>query len=429
MKENYIKLPYFALKIYILSTLILSLFGPINYNYNPIFAFLVFVYILFFLFITKCGMLSSSSYKAYKYTSIGNDKKIIILLKISLVIVIFIKIMLLVSSIKLYGLPEANNFFTMLAKVYSEMHHGEFIENFYRKLDTFTTFLFYFAFFLGFFLFKRINFFYRLILIISVILDLMYQTLFIGTQRSIITIAILSIVLFSIKSIDKNFNIKYKKIIKILFFLIILFVLFLKVISARYGMWNPSYYRNIDIYNLDSMWLFPFKNPRLKYDICNIISYVTQGYYGLSLTFQTNFKWTFFLGAFRGINSIVSQIIPSIPEMADLTYPIRAGVIYNFDGYAQWFTIFPWLASDFTFLGALIYMGLIAKLYMRCWIQVIKYKNPIAFLMLVLLSIQYIFIVANNQLFIQRGESLATIIIFLIYLKYNKKFNYKIVSG
>ena len=104
------------------------------------------------------------------------------------------------------------------------------------------------------------------------------------------------------------------------------------------------------------------------------------------------------------------------------TYPARAGV-GGFDALVNWWTAFPWLASDLTFVGALVYMFFLAMLYGKCWIQTVKYNNPLSFIVLYLLTIEYIFLIANNQLFVQRGESLATIILFIIWLLFNKRYN------
>ena len=200
----------------------------------------------------------------------------------------------------------------------------------------------------------------------------------------------------------------------------------MNILGARRAMWyeGSRYIYENKAYNFDNWLLFWCVSDSLKYNFCQLISYLTQGFYGLTLSFQVPFQWTFFLGSVRGLNSIISQIFPFIPNMVNLTYPVRAGEVFGFDGLASWYTIFPWLASDFTFLGALVYMGLVGWLYMRCWIQVIQYYNPFAFTILVLLNIQYIFLIANNQLFIQRGEALATVVLVFVYCIYNKKFNF-----
>lgn len=162
----------------------------------------------------------------------------------------------------------------------------------------------------------------------------------------------------------------------------------------------------------------------MKYQYATILTYPTQGYYGLSLCLTTPFEWTYGLGASRGLNSIVNQLLPSIPILVSRTYPLRAEAIYGYPGLANWHTIFPWLASDLTYFGALLYMGIVAYVFGKCWVQAIEYSNPLSFILLTLLSIQYLFVPANNQLFISRGDSLATIVIFIYWVARNEHFNF-----
>jgi len=306
------------------------------------------------------------------------------------------------------------------------MHNKEATTNIYRQIDTFCTMLFYFSTFAGIYWRKKLGKKYVFIIAVNVVLDLFYNLCFIGTQRSIITIAILGLVIWARNSIRSNLQIDKKKIKKMLLIILALAVLLLNILSARKSLWNGNsnyIYRNnqFDFSNFLLLWC---RTDKLKFDVCTLLSYFTQGFYGLSLAFQVPFEWSYMLGSVRGLNSILSQVFSFIPDMVDLTYPLRAGVTFGFDGLACWYTIFPWLASDWTFLGALIYMGGVGWLFMKCWIQSVEYDNPIAFTLLVLLVIQYIFIVANNQLFVQRGESLATVCILVLYYLVGRKTNF-----
>lgn len=425
-KMKYIWLPFKALSIYVVGLLLLSVIGPVKYDYNWVYFLIMTMYIIAFLVITWIGMAISSSYKC-KFYSTDKRKRILIKnLKISIIITLIIKIMLVISSIKLFGIPQGSNIFSMMATIYSDLHHGQDITNIYRQIDTFCTFIYYFSTFISFFWKKNISNKYFLIVIINILLDLFYQIFYIGTQRSIITIVILVISLFSVKAVSNGYKIDKAKFRKIIFIILVLVIFFMNILSARKQLWNTSdaYIYAKTNFDYNNIFLILFKDDKIKYNICNLISYFTQGYYGLSLCFQIPFQWTYMIGGTRGLNSIISQIFTSIPDFTLTTYPVRAGLIFGHDGLANWYTIFPWLASDYTFFGALIYMGIVALLFMRCWIQSIKYDNPIAFLMLVLLIIQYIFIIANNQLFIQRGESVATIVILVIYMICNKKYNF-----
>lgn len=417
-KLKYKWLPFKLFSLYILGLLLLSLVGPVKYGYDFFYAFLVVLYIFLFLIFTWIGMAVGSSYAPIRYGKKYEKKTLVFFIKLSTVLCFPIKVMLVVSSIRIYGLPSFSNIFSMLASVYTEMHHGEAVSNIFRQIDTFSTMIFYFSTFAGLFWRNKLPNCFVWLIGLNIILDLFYNICFIGTQRSLITLAVLGLVLFAKNTIKKNLLVDKKKLKKIVLLILILLVVFLNILSARKILWNTSssYIYQNERFDFSNPLLFWCQTDKLKYDVCNLLSYFTQGFYGLSLAFQIPFKWTYMLGSVRGINSIISQIFPFIPNMVELTYPVRAGEVFGFDGLASWYSIFPWLASDLTFCGALIYMAIVAWIFMRCWIQTVEYDNPLAFIILVLLMIQYIFVIANNQLFVQRGESLATICLLFVYI-------------
>ena len=436
MKLFYNKLPYKWIPFKILSTyvfllLILSLIGPVRYKYDYFYGFLMVLYIILFIILTWIGMAKGSTYVPRYYGTEHTKRRLIFWIKMTIIICFPIKIMLVISSVQIMGLPSFNNIFSMLASVYTEMHHGDSFTNIYRQIDTFCTIIFYFSTFAGVYWRKKIQKKYICLIVVNVVLDLFYNLCFIGTQRSIITIFVLGITLFARNSINKDLKIDKRKLKKIALLIIVIMIVFLNILSARKTLWNEStrYIYANDTFNFSHPLLFWCQTDKLKYDICNLLSYFTQGFYGLSLAFQVPFKWSFMLGSVRGLNSIITQVFPFVPDMVDLTYPLRAGIVFGVDGLASWYTIFPWLASDITFIGALIYMTIVAWLFMRCWIQTIEYDNPIAFTLLILLIIQYIFLIANNQLFVQRGESLATVCLLLLYAVCGGKSNFLPVRG
>lgn len=422
MKIHYSNLPYKwipfkCLRTYVLLLLILSLAGPVKYEYDYFYAFFMVLYIIAFLILTWIGMAKGSVYAPPCYGTDRRKNMLIFWIKLSIIICLPIKVMLVVSSIQIMGLPDLGNVFSMLASVYTEMHHGDSFTNVYRQIDTFCTMIFYFSTFGGVYWRKKLPKGYRYLIAVNVVLDLFYNLCFIGTQRSIITIAVLGLTIFARNAIRKDLKIDKRKLRKVLIVIIVLMLVFLNILSARKTLWNESdsyIYANKN-FNLAHPLLFWCQTDKLRYDVCTLISYFTQGFYGLSLAFQVPFEWSFMLGSVRGLNSIISQIFSFVPDMVKLTYPLRAGVTFGVDGLANWYTIFPWIASDLTFVGALIYMAIVAWLFMRCWIQSVEYDNPIAFTLLVLLMIQYIFVIANNQLFVQRGESLATVCLMVLY--------------
>lgn len=425
-KLYYKWIPFKVVRAYVLVLLILSLVGPVQYDYDCFYAFLTVLYIIAFLLLTWLGMAKGSIYTPSYYGTKRRKQKLILWIKAATIVCLPIKIMLVVSSIQIMGLPDFGNVFSMLASVYTEMHHGDSFINIYRQIDTFCTMVFYFSTFAGIYWRKKLPKQYTYLIVVNVVLDLFYNLCFIGTQRSIVTIAVLGLTIFARNAIRKDLKVDKRKFSKIALIVIAILVVFLNILSARKTLWNEStrYIYANNNFNLSHPLLFWCQTDKLKYDVCNLLSYFTQGFYGLSLAFQVPFEWSFMLGSVRGLNSIISQVFPFVPDMIELTYPLRAGAEFGVDGLANWYTIFPWLASDITFIGALIYMSVAAWLFMRCWIQSVEYDNPIAFTLLVLLMIQYFFLIANNQLFVQRGESLATVCLLVLYIVGGGKSNF-----
>lgn len=426
MNNQYKWLPFKLISILILGLMVLSIVGPVKYNYDPGYCLIMILYIVSFIFVTFLGMKQGSFYKPAVYADDGKEHIMVAVIKWTILISLIIKVMLLVSSIAIQGLPEFQNVFDMLAQSYNDMYYEETEQNIFRQIDTFFTFIYYFSTFTGLYWIKKIPKKFVALIFVNIALELTYNVFYIGTQRSIITVFILFMLLWIKGSVDKDLKIKKRRFIILLALVLILATLFVNILSARKEMWDQgdAYWTESD-YNYDHPLLVFFPGDRLKNDVCTLISYLTQGFYGLSQTFQVKFEWSFMLGSVRGLNSIISQVFPFIPNMTDATYPVRAGEAFGRDGLANWYTIFPWLASDLTFVGALVYMAIVAWLYMRCWIQSIKHNNPISFSVLMLLTIQYVFVVANNQLFIQRGESVATVVLLLVYIIFSKKFNFE----
>ena len=425
-ERKYKWLPYKILRFFVVALLILTFLGPVNYKFDIFFGFLMVLYILAFLLVTWYGMLKASHYRAQWFVGDSRKHTLIFLIKLATIVTLIVKIGLVLSSVAIYGLPEMSNVADMMAESYTDLFYEEGDKNIFRQIDTFLKFVYYFSTFAGIFWRKKLPKIFMIIICVNVLLDLFYNVCYIGTQRMIITIALVLLTQLLVSSVGGNLRINKKKLRRVALLVGVMAVFFVSVLSARKELWaDGEVYWNTTQYDYDNFLLILFTSNKTKYDVCKLVSYMTQGFYGLSLAMQTPPQWTFMLGSVRGINSIVSQVFPFIPNMVGLTYPVRAGKVFGMDGLASWYTIFPWLASDLGWIGALIYMGFVGWLFMRCWIQAVEYDNPLAFTLLVLLVIQYAFLVANNQLFIDRGESVATVFFLLMYWLYGKGCNFE----
>lgn len=424
--------PYMFILLFTVITLAISFWGPLEYyNYKKI---LVFTYVVSFLFITWMGTYIGLKSKV-KINKINDEfiekRRENFRRNIGIVtfVVFFIKCVLLISSIKIYGIPDASGFLNIMAQTYTQKSLGDFTDtNIFRQIDTFTTFLYTISVCGVLYDWKKIKKKIKVFMLMNIALTLIYTLLFLGDQKPFMDVIIYilsAIIVLKIRRGESIFSLK--NTIKAIVLLLIVVLFFSSIIMNRRTLWgSQSMYFGEGLITLDlehpSLALIP---DSIKYQVGSFLLYPTMGWYGLSLTLQMPFQWTYFLGGARGINNIVSQFIPNIPYMYDKTYLGRMESQFGYDGLSNWNTIFPWLASDFTFIGTLIFMGFIAYVYSKSWKWAIEYDNPVAFIMFSTLNIMYIYITANNQLFVQRGSTIATLVIFGIWIFKSKYYNFK----
>lgn len=423
------KLPFKFILFFVSFTLILFLIGPVSYpEIDSIFILIMILYIILFLIISRFGFYMGNKAKVIvKYSK--RNHKFKSLIKFSLFFVLFIKVLLLIQSIASQGLPEFTSVYSLLANSYTNLYQSDSNQIFIRQIDTFFTFLSYVALFTIFYDFKIYETRYKFLAILIVLIDVIYNALFLGTSRTLVTYFIVIILAYLVNSFRKGKNLYNRKtIIKSIVFLVLIVVFLGNIIVSRKFLWGYDYLsvslRSGAFYDYSNIFVRYLPN-NLKYLVSNITYYVSHGYYGFALSFDTPMEWTYGLGSYRGINSILSQLFPAIPNLTNYSLPVRAGTLHSFDGLANWYTIFPWLISDFGYVGTLIYMFFVAYIYQKTWKQTVYYNNPLAFSLFSLITIQYLFLTANNQLFIRRGESVATIIIFIAWLFMGNRFNKK----
>ncbi|MEU8087934.1 hypothetical protein AB0B57_30525 [Micromonospora sp. NPDC049101] len=131
--------------------------------------------------------------------------------------------------------------------------------------------------------------------------------------------------------------------------------------------------------------------------IAAMIGYPTHGYLGLSYNLQVPFEWS------RGLGSAPSAAIFADQTLdVDLTehptYPDRTEHEKGWPARMYWATIYPWLASDLTFPGAALFMGLVGWLFAGAWRAAVSSRRVVPTLIFAQLCILVIYVPANNQL-------------------------------
>jgi hypothetical protein len=142
--------------------------------------------------------------------------------------------------------------------------------------------------------------------------------------------------------------------------------------------------------------------------------YPTHGYLGLAYNLDTPFTWSRGLGASRALDSYWAQYGGGRP--ADVTtYSERTEVRAGWSAGLVWATIYPWLASDLSFPGAVLFMGVVGWWLARFWYESIFLRSKVAILMFCQLILLLGYVPANNQIGITRPGLIAFVSLTFIY--------------
>lgn len=124
-------------------------------------------------------------------------------------------------------------------------------------------------------------------------------------------------------------------------------------------------------------------------------SYILQGYYGFSLAIEKEFDSTYGFG-----NSIfIRRNIESLLGI-DLNSRTYQNKIDNWWGEnSQWHSFYSYIANDFHFIGVGIICFIISLIIGNIWFSFLETGNLYAGAMMCIFTVMIIFIPANNQIF------------------------------
>lgn len=125
------------------------------------------------------------------------------------------------------------------------------------------------------------------------------------------------------------------------------------------------------------------------------VSYLVQGYYGLSLSLQQDFTSTYGVGSSIFLTRQVKDILGI--NLFSRTYQAKISPVW--DENAQWHSFYSYIANDVGFLGVTIVCFILGAFLALVWYTFILQSNFWSYLLLPLLALLVIFIPANNQVF------------------------------
>ncbi len=147
--------------------------------------------------------------------------------------------------------------------------------------------------------------------------------------------------------------------------------------------------------------------------LVSMTSYMTQGYYGLSLSLKQDYIPTYGLGHSRFLSWLVGEKLLGVNFYVD-SYPVRVAESTGWSDKISWSSVYPWFASDLTFLGVPILFFVIGRLLAKTWVSVVLDGDKWGLTVFSLLCVMLVYSSANNQIF-QSGITTSVFIVSLIF--------------
>jgi hypothetical protein len=155
--------------------------------------------------------------------------------------------------------------------------------------------------------------------------------------------------------------------------------------------------------NVGELSSLSFLSPQIREAISTVWFYPANGYCGLSYALQTPFEWTYGVGSSRGIQAYLKDHL-GIEGVLERTYPFRAEAEFNWPAGGFWWTMYPWLASDLTFPGVILFMFGLGWACAKTWYECTRLNDLFAAIVFALIFLTIVFEPANVQLLVsQRG--------------------------
>lgn len=133
----------------------------------------------------------------------------------------------------------------------------------------------------------------------------------------------------------------------------------------------------------------------VEFTLYYISRYLSLGYYGLSGSLELPFEWTYGIGHSEFLRRYARIFDSNLDTIEVHTYPARMQLKTGYSYGVYWHTIYPWLASDLTFPGALLFIGLMGYLLAQAWIDSLAGENPFALGFLGQMLLLFYYIPAN----------------------------------
>jgi hypothetical protein len=356
------------------------------------------------------------------------EKKILKWVKVSIIIIVTVQLVTLLLGIWDGSLNlSVSNMGQAYIDTYTDYERGKGGTSLTFLIQILTYIPYLVTLILGTFYFKKLSKPYQFMVVFSYISIILIETIGHGKQKQLGDIFIFLLLMFFLKSNLLDRTTRKKILKKIILFGSIGLSALVSVLYFRYSALGVSASNinerinplmEFDTENI----IFQIFGDKIGFPISVFSTYLSQGYYGLSLAMQQPFEWTYLVGNSYSLSVLLKRYFGLPIDFHD-TYAYRTALNTDWDE-SKWFSVFTWYAGDITFLGTLILFGFVAFLYAQVWIESYRYNNPISIILFSMLTIALLYIPSNNQLFHTPGSFIAFFFFLTLWIFKHKKYNF-----
>lgn len=413
------KLPIRIIVIYLVFTLVLYAFGPFRWiTYNPLLFWSLNILYVFSLWLGWVVSLRISSYKVYKKWEPTDEKAVANILRPLIWMNIIIELLFAMRRYRFISF----NIPGLIVQIYNGLRNmGLSYSKFQTGIDdisganlvggnfvTLVNLLFSFFSFniviLSGLLFKHFKFRYKILIVFTYVF-ICFEYLSTGTNIGAFRIILIIVVIFALNFARSQNNMTRKNtskkkvvfVVSSLIGIVIVLFVFNRIMQSRGGIlsWQSNSY-NVGGIGLDrNSIVFKIIPSGFYMLVISLSSYLTQGYYGMSLSLKLPWEPGFGFGH----NKALQQLFPEyLDPIYFNTYQYRLNN-YGWDENIQWHSLYTWFANDFTFWGVIIVLFFIGYIFCKAYTDSLVYNNPFAKVVVYYFVLLCVFIPCNNQLF------------------------------
>lgn len=353
---------------YIVFTVAVFLFGPINWNensdiYTIIGITLIILYPIAFYFgyriIISKPIRLTNNYILYKEKR--NKEIAFKFLKYAIVINLIVTCLNAFEYTSTYNVVQLLNSaltsFSDLSGAYYEKDVSSRSSSFLLYITLFFEPLLYLTKVNSLIYFKKLKNYQKALVCVTLLVEVL-RWISIGTNKGLMDILILLFAVFFILTLhnnlkNKKININKKKLMIMCFLCIIFLAFFSKAISSRInGVYTDEYFIKFP---------YCYVPENLRVFVERFTSYLTQGYSNMIACIRYG-EWipTFGFGYSRFLMTIMYSLTGI--NIFTVTYPAQIEN-YGIDAYAQWHSAYTWFANDISYLGVIFLMFIIGAFF------------------------------------------------------------------